>query len=92
MEILQLVAVRIEEVARPLREEAAKFKLLLARVTESMGRADLFASCESYEQEPSVVVDDDVVDVMASKVDDEAINAKARGEADWVGEECLFGC
>lgn len=91
-EILQLVAVRIEEVARPLREEAAKFKLLLARVTESMGRADLFASCESYEQEPSVVVDDDVVDMMASKVDDEAINGKAHGEADLVGEECFFGC
>jgi hypothetical protein len=49
-EILQLVAIRIEEVARPLREEAAKFKLLLACVTNSMGRADLFASYESYER------------------------------------------
>jgi hypothetical protein len=57
-----------------------------------MGRVDLIASCESYEQEPFVVVDDDVVDVMASKVDDEAINGRARGEADLVGEECFFGC
>jgi hypothetical protein len=91
-ELLQLVADCIEEVARPLREEAAKLKLLLARVTESMERADLFASCELSGQESSVVVDDDAVVVMASKAADEAIDGKALGESDIVGEQCLFGC
>jgi hypothetical protein len=78
-------------VARTLREEATKFKLLLARVTKSMERAVLFVSCESYDQESFVVVVDDVVDVMMLKGGDEAIHSKAHGELDMVGEECFLG-
>jgi hypothetical protein len=91
-ELLQVVSNRIEEVARPLHEEVAKFKLLLACATESVERADLFTSRESSEHELSVVVDDVAVAVMASKEANEAIVDKAFGEMDLVGEECPFGC
>jgi hypothetical protein len=37
MEILQLVDVRVEEASRPLREEVATLKPLLARVGDSLG-------------------------------------------------------
>jgi hypothetical protein len=36
MELLQLVDVRVEEACRPLREEVATLKLLLARVGDSL--------------------------------------------------------
>jgi hypothetical protein len=54
MELLQLVDVRVEEASRPLREEVANLKLLLAHVTGSLERA----SGESAEQESSVVEED----------------------------------
>lgn len=92
MELLQLVADRIEEVSRPLREEVAAFKLLLAHVTDSLERADSFASCESTEQESCVLVDDDAVVEMTLKVGEEAIVGKAPEESTEVGEECIFGC
>jgi hypothetical protein len=40
MELLQLVADRIEEITRPLRDEAAAIKLSLARVAESWERVE----------------------------------------------------
>jgi hypothetical protein len=86
-EILQHVAIRNGEVARPLREEVTKFKLMLARVTESMGRAYL-----SFEHESSAVIDDDAVTLIASKASDESTDDKAPRELDMVGEECFFGC
>lgn len=52
-ELVQHVDARVEEVARPLRDEVTKLKLLLARVTESVGHADLFASCESSRHDSS---------------------------------------
>ena len=65
MEFLQLVAVRIEEVARPLREEVATLKLLLAHVGVSLEPAKSCASrglelapaspLDSIEQKSSVV-------------------------------------
>jgi hypothetical protein len=36
MELLQLVDIRIEEATRPLREEVATLKLLLARIGHSL--------------------------------------------------------
>jgi hypothetical protein len=36
MDLLQLVDVRVEEASRPLREEVAALKLLLARVGDSL--------------------------------------------------------
>jgi hypothetical protein len=36
MELLQLVDVRVEEASRPLREEVANLKLLLARIGDSL--------------------------------------------------------
>jgi hypothetical protein len=36
MELAQLVAIHVEEVSRPLREEVASLKLLLARVGVSL--------------------------------------------------------
>jgi hypothetical protein len=38
MELLQLVDVHVEEACRPLREEVATLKLLLARVGDSLER------------------------------------------------------
>jgi hypothetical protein len=84
---------RVEEVARPLRDEVTNLKLLLARVTESVEHADLFVSCESSEHESHVVVDDDAVAAVASKTGDEAIDDTAHVESNMVGEEeCFFGC
>lgn len=45
MELLQLVADRIEEVTRPLRDEAAAIKLWLARAVGSWERAEEAATC-----------------------------------------------
>jgi hypothetical protein len=50
-ELLQMVVERIEEVSRPLLEEVAAIKLLLARVTGSLKRT----FDESVEQESFVV-------------------------------------
>jgi hypothetical protein len=63
MELLQLVDVRVEEASRPLREEVAALKLLLAHVGESseltggMGLDPVQASLslDSTEQKSSVV-------------------------------------
>jgi hypothetical protein len=44
MELIQLVDVRVEEVSRPLREEVATLKLLLARVSVPL---DLTEECTS---------------------------------------------
>jgi hypothetical protein len=40
MELLQLVVVRVEEVSRPLREEVATLKLLLASVSVPLELAE----------------------------------------------------
>jgi hypothetical protein len=63
MELLQLVDVHVEEASRPLREEVAALKLLLAHVGESseltggMGLDPMQASLplDSTEQKSSVV-------------------------------------
>jgi hypothetical protein len=56
MELVQLVADRIEEASRPLREEVASLKLLLARVGDSLELSDACASGgQSTEQKSSVV-------------------------------------
>jgi hypothetical protein len=61
MELLQLVDVRVEEASRPLREEVAALKLLLARVGDSLegglGLTPMQASfpLDSSEQKSSVV-------------------------------------
>jgi hypothetical protein len=82
---------RIEEVSRPLREEVATIKLLLARVTGSLECGDLGASCESSKQESSIVATDDEFET-ASKVGDEAIADKTLEESSTVEEECIYGC
>jgi hypothetical protein len=51
MELLQLVDVHVEEASRPLREEVANLKLLLAHITGSLE----CTSGEFIEQESSVV-------------------------------------
>jgi hypothetical protein len=43
MELSQLVADRIEEASRPLREEVASLKLLLARAGDSLELSDACA-------------------------------------------------
>jgi hypothetical protein len=63
LELLQLVDVHVEEASRPLREEVAALKLLLARVGDSLeltgglGHAPVQASflLDSTEQKSSVV-------------------------------------
>jgi hypothetical protein len=68
MELLQLVDVRVEEVSRPLREEVAALKLLLARVGHSfepvvvcssdgleLANAQVLVPLDSSEQKSSVV-------------------------------------
>jgi hypothetical protein len=44
MELLQLVANHIEEVSRPLRDEVAALKLLLARIGDSLGSLEACTS------------------------------------------------
>jgi hypothetical protein len=71
MELLQLVDVRVEEASRPLREEVATLKLLLAhagvslepaqtRTADGLGLAPVQAACpfDSAEQKSSVVEED----------------------------------
>ena len=48
MELAQLVANRVEEASRPLREEVASLKLLLARVVDALEPAE---ACSSGGQE-----------------------------------------
>jgi hypothetical protein len=80
-------------VSRPLPEEVATLKLLLADVAASLECADLCASCESIEQDSlMVVVDVDVVIEMTPKTDDEAIVGKALKDSAMVGKECIFVC
>jgi hypothetical protein len=68
MQLLQLVDVRVEEASRPLREEVAALKLLLARTGDSLEPAEACASgvlgialaqaslpLDSIEQKSSVV-------------------------------------
>ncbi|KAM0847254.1 hypothetical protein ACQ4PT_055136 [Festuca glaucescens] len=53
---------------------------------------DTGATCTKKALGIPVVVDDDAVVVMASKTADEAIDGKALGKSDMVGEQCFFGC
>jgi hypothetical protein len=71
LELLQLVDVRVEEASRPLREELATLKLLLARAGDSsepmksctssgpqLAHAEASFLHESTEQKSSVVEED----------------------------------
>jgi hypothetical protein len=48
--------------------------------------------CASYEQESSVVVDDEVAMELMTKVDIESIIDKAPEDSSEVGEDYIFGC
>jgi hypothetical protein len=87
-ELLQLVVDHIEEVSRPLREEVATIKLLLARVASSLDRTDLCSS----KRELSVVVDVDAGDEMTSEAADVAILCETLEETSVVGDDSSFGC
>jgi hypothetical protein len=91
MELLQFVTERIKEVLRPLSEEVATIKILLASVTIPLERVDLCASHESAKKEVSMVVDVEEVAEMTSNVGDEVIVDKAQDESSVVREDCVFG-
>jgi len=76
MELLQLVEVRIEEMSRPLREEVAALKLLLARGGDSLEPAE---TCRSD-------------DLGLPKARDLVAFESSEQKSSMVEDEQLFGC